>query len=209
MKKISFVLIATATLLTARTNPFFMPSGVQELGITSNSIKTYPPLKSASITLPSSARILKQVSVKFINIDGSVGTKTIHLSNKIDWRVPIFISQAFVTSAKESSVKQINKPADTVQFHKFLTLKIFSQSVDFATKDKNLRFFMMISPYRAVLDFKRESSFLSFYKRLNNTIFKSVAIGNHNGYYRVVLELDGDYGCQVSKTKQGYALSCF
>ena len=198
----------TATLLSARVNPFFMEHGLGELNVTSNHLKSYPPLKNASITLPSSARILKQVTVKFINIDGSVGTKTITLSNKIDWHVPIFISQAFPT-AKLTSVKSARQPVSLIKFHKFLSLKIFSSSVDFLTKDKNIRYFKMISPYRVVLDFKRVDHFLSFDKQLKNSIFKYVFIGNHDGYYRVVLQLDGDYRCSFTKAGQGYKLSCF
>ncbi len=198
-----------ATLLGARVNPFFMEQGLGELSITSNHLKSYPPLKNASLTLPSSARILKQVTVKFINIDGSVGTKTIMLSNKIDWHVPIFISQAFPAPVKLTSLKQAKQPVSAIKFHKFLTLKIFSSSVDFLTKDKNIRYFKMISPYRAVLDFKRVDNFLSFDKQLKESIFKNVSIGNHNGYYRVVLQLDGDYHCSFTKAKQGYKLACF
>jgi len=209
VNKVSFVLITAATLLSARVNPFFMEHGSGELSITSNHLKAYPPLKNASVTLPSSARILKQVTVKFINIDGSVGTKSIMLSNKIDWHVPIFISQAFPASVKSASSEPAKQPVSDIKFHKFLTLKIFNSSASFLTKDKNIRYFKMISPYRVVLDFKRVDNFLSFDKQLKNSIFKNVSIGNHNGYYRVVLQLDGDYHCSFTRAKQGYKLACF
>lgn len=209
MNKISFILIIAVTFVSARINPFFISQSLTNLSITSNHLQAYPALHNASISLPSSARILKQVTVKFINVNGSVGTKTINFSNKIDWRVPIYISQSLTRSSKSASVKLNIKPVDIIKFHKFLTLNIFSQSATFLTKDKKLRYFMMVSPYRAVLDFKRKNNFLSFNKQIKNSIFKTVAIGNHNGFYRVVLELDGDYRCLVSTTKQGYKLSCF
>jgi hypothetical protein len=57
-----------------------------------------------------------------------------------------------------------------------------------------------------VLDFKRESTMKSYAKKTDIKVFKSVRIGNHDGYYRAVIELDGLYKCDLKKTSVGYML---
>ena len=37
-----------------------------------------------------------------------------------------------------------------------------------------------------------------------NNVFKKIKVGNHKGYYRVVLELDGFYRYKMQKIKDGY-----
>ena len=58
-----------------------------------------------------------------------------------------------------------------------------------------------MSPYRIVVDFKAEYNFRSISKLVSENIIKSIRIGNHNGFYRVVLELDGQY--KYSFTQEG------
>jgi hypothetical protein len=46
----------------------------------------------------------------------------------------------------------------------------------------------------------------SYVKKIPNSIFKEVRIGNHDGYYRVVVELDGLYRYDFKKVVDGYII---
>ncbi len=205
-KKIIILLLISSVLLLARQNPFFPSTKVHQINITSNKIKSYIPLNIASISLPSSARILKKITVQFINIDGSIGAKSISLTNSINWHIPLFISQTY--QASHEVIIQ-DKKAKIIKFNNLVTLYIAKENIKIKTKDINIRHFMMIDPYRIVLDFKHVSDFLSFQKRIKKGIFKLVSIGNHQGYYRIVVQLDGQYKYNFTKISNGYILQCF
>jgi hypothetical protein len=64
----------------------------------------------------------------------------------------------------------------------------------------------MVNPYRVVLDFKGDYSFQSFSKNVQGSVFKSVRIGNHDGYYRVVVEFDGQYKYTFQKENGSYII---
>lgn len=48
---------------------------------------------SAQIEFPSSARLIKKIEVTFQNIDGSIQTRSVAVRGRIDWRMPLLISQ--------------------------------------------------------------------------------------------------------------------
>ncbi len=48
---------------------------------------------SAKIEFPSSARLIKKIEVTFQNIDGSIQTRSVAARGRIDWRMPLLISQ--------------------------------------------------------------------------------------------------------------------
>lgn len=48
---------------------------------------------SAQIEFPSSARLIKKIEVTFQNIDGSIQTRSVAARGRIDWRMPLLISQ--------------------------------------------------------------------------------------------------------------------
>ena len=209
MYKTFVLLFLSSLLLIARENPFFPAKNTKQINITSNQIKAYTPLEKIPFSLPSSARVLQEVTLKFINIDGSVGSKTLQVQNSIDWHKPIMISQPQAISIVQHPHKSSSKKSDqqfvkVIRFHDFLTLKVLKKSVQLVTKDKNIRHFMMVHPYRVVIDFKKTSDFLSYVKKIKNSVCTSVAIGNHDGYYRVVLFLDGQYHFSFKATQYGY-----
>lgn len=214
MYKIIFLLCSSFLLLSARENPFFPAKNVKQLNITSNQIQAYTPLQNIALSLPSSARILQEVTVKFINIDGSVGSKTLHVENSIDWHKPVIVSQSqntitSKTSLKTGDIKIKHNPVKIISFRNFVTMKIFPKSVEITTKDKNIRHFMMVDPYRIVMDFKHNSDFLSYVRKINHSVCTSIAIGNHRGYYRIVLFLDGQYHFHFKTTKDGYNIHLY
>ena len=201
--------------LDARENPFFPSDGERDILITSNEESDIQPLNRAAITLPSQARVLQKVTVEFKNLDGSIESKSIELNNNIDWHIPIFITQSYLqqeNSAQLQTVKPAKKSAKTkgsyqdIASIKYLSLLSFNKSLKLVTKDEALRDFMLVNPHRLVIDFKRESDFKSFVKKTSDTIFKEVRIGNHDGYYRAVIELDGLYRYDFKKIPEGYLI---
>ncbi len=69
-----------------------------------------------------------------------------------------------------------------------------------------LRNFLLVNPHRIVMDFKRDTDIRSYIKKYPKDIFRSVRIGGHKGYYRVVVELDGHYRYSMKKTSDGYVI---
>lgn len=196
--------------LNARENPFFPAKDSQNLSISTNKIQQHDQLKRATISLPSSARILREVSVEYVNLDGSIEKKSISLDNSIDWHLPIFVTQSY---SNDPVIKKIVPEKKENKFKKIVDYEFISFFTDgevlkIVTKDKKIRNFMLIDPYRMVIDFKRECDFRSYQKTVKNSIFRVIRVGNHNGYYRVVIELDGQYKLDLKKNNGSYILGC-
>jgi len=184
--------------------------GERDIPISSNKDRTKPPLKRATITLPAQARILQKVTIEFKNLDGSIESKSIELDNAVDWHLPIFISQNYSTQVdstpvvKKSTIKK--ERFDIIASVKHLTLSSSSKQLKLVTKDTIIRDFLLVNPHRIVIDFEKDTNIKSYIKNIKKGIFKKVRIGNHKGYYRAVIELDGIYRYNIKQTPYGYFL---
>ena len=74
------------------------------------------------------------------------------------------------------------------------------------TDDKVVRHFLMINPYRIVVDFNKESHFRGNTLITNLKRIPQIALGNHDGFYRLVFYLDGHYTYNLEPTRAGYRL---
>jgi len=214
---IRVLLISSLIFLSieARENPFFPSDGERDILITSNKESDTQPLKRAAITLPSQARVLQKVTIEFKNLDGSIESKSIELSNAVDWHIPIFITQSYTQQESPAKIEAVSNTQKSVtkkeSYQKIASIKHLSlyssqKSLKLLTKDEALRNFLLVNPHRLVVDFKRDSSMKSYVKKIPNSIFKEVRIGNHDGYYRVVVELDGLYRYDFKKVVDGYII---
>lgn len=217
MVLIRVLLISSLIFLSieARENPFFPSDGERDILITSNKESDIQPLKRAAITLPSQARVLQKVTIEFKNLDGSIESKSIELSNAVDWHIPIFITQSYTQQESPAKIEAVSNTQKSVtkkeSYQKIASIKHLSlyssqKSLKLLTKDEALRNFLLVNPHRLVVDFKRDSSMKSYVKKIPNSIFKEVRIGNHDGYYRVVVELDGLYRYDFKKISEGYLI---
>ncbi len=202
---IMFFLLLT---LQARENPFFPSKGEKDIPYTSNQVKTAPPFKRSSITLPSSARIIKKVTIEYENLDASVESKSIELDNSVDWHLPLFISQNYSQTQTSEMPKELIKK-QTIKYKKIASVKYATflasqKTLKIVTNDKIIRNFLLVKPHRIVLDFKRDTNLKSYTKENPKGIFCKVRVGNHSGYYRGVIELDGYYRYEMKKTSDGY-----
>jgi len=217
------LLISLIISLNARENPFFPSKDSQNLSISTNKLQKYEPLKRATLTLPSSARVLREVSVEYVNLDGSIEKKSISLDNSIDWHLPLFISQSYTNDdgsekapmlqkeevSKKEKISKKEQRFKKVADYGFISFFLNAKALKIVTKDRMIRHFMLVSPYRIVIDFRRDDDFRSYQKDLKNSIYKSIRIGNHKGYYRVVIELDGQYEIDFKKDTGNYLLGCY
>lgn len=207
----SLILLAS---IEARENPFFPAKGEKDIPYTTNQPQTIEPLKRSSITLPSSARIIKKVTIEYENLDASVEQRSIELKNRVDWHLPIFISQSYGDTQTEDiqekkqevskKVVQEYREIASIKYAKFLQS---SKSLKIVTEDKIIRNFLLVKPHRIVLDFKRDATIQSYSKENKESIFSKIRVGNHDGYYRAVIELDGLYRYSMKKVSDGYILN--
>jgi hypothetical protein len=214
MIRLFLSLLFLPLFLLARENPFFPVDNAEDIPLTSNKIEKAPPLKRATLTFPSTARILESVTVEYKNLDGSIATKKIQLHNAVDWHLPLFISQSYATSDTETkrySQTKKRKTAPKKAVYKkiaslpFITFYAEHKKLKVVTKDKLLRDFLLVKPHRIVCDFKRDTDIRSYVKSVGKgSYFKKIRVGTHKGYYRVVIELDGYYQYRVKKTASGY-----
>ena len=202
-----FILVVS---LFGRENPFVPAKGSFTPSYTANYVKKFPPFTEANATLSPSVRVLQSITFTCKNLDGSITNKTVQLNKAIDWHKQIYITQ---TKPQKCTKKQVvkkpkNQKKKKSAFKKVASLKFASfytsyDTMKIQTNDKLLRNFKLIKPDRIILDFKRDADFRT-YSFKGNAIFKKITIGNHSGYYRVVLELDGHYIYSVVKKPHNY-----
>lgn len=219
MIKVLFVVLLLLTSLVARENPFFPSSGEKDIPLTSNLDTTLAPLKRATLTLPSSARVIEGVTVNYRSLDGSRHSESIELDNSIDWHLPIFVSQSYLNEeqkvitpkkkkAKTAKAKIVSNKKSS--YKKIAGIKLISfyskeKKLKLITKDTIIRNFLLVKPHRIVCDFKRDTNIKSYVKNITKgSRFTKIRVGNHDGYYRVVIELDGHYRYSTRDTDSGY-----
>lgn len=210
MFRVVLYILMLFTTINARENPFFPSEGEKDIPYTSTDVQSYEMLQRASIEFPSEARVLQKVTIEYKNLDGSIVEKSIELGNAIDWHLPLFISQNYAQKSvvvepkvQKKSPKIVWNTLATIEGTKFLAQ---NKSLKIVTKDAMLRHFLLPAPHRVVLDFKREASFRSYTQNNKNSVFKVIRVGNHSGYYRVVIELDGTYKYKIQKKSDAYLL---
>jgi hypothetical protein len=205
---LSLFIIAT---LNARENPFFAAKGEKDVPYTSNETRDKTPLKRAAISLPSEARLLQKVTLEYKNLDGSIDKKSIELDNSVDWHLPVFISQSYneeknIIKIPKKRVSKNRTKYNEIASTKYVKFYSSDKKLKLKTSDKILRSFLLVNPHRIVLDFKRDSNMKSYSKNIPKNIFTKVRVGNHDGYYRVVVELDGLYRYTLNDISNGYIL---
>lgn len=213
MTRVFFTALFLIISLDARENPFFPSAGEKDLPFTSNEDRKIPQLKRASITLPSHARVVKKVTIEYENLDASLETKSIDLNHAIDWHLPVFISQNYanqravdkeiIIPKNEKAVVKKETAYKKVAGIEHARFFVSDNKLKIVNGDKLLRNFLLGQPHRIVLDFKKDTAMKTYIKKLENSVFTKIRIGNHDGYYRIVIELDGYYRYKLKKQPDG------
>jgi hypothetical protein len=180
-------------MLFARINPF------EPVITPKNTIIVKPKyFKKAEVYLPNDARVLKKIIFVYQNASSDIKQKEVEINKDIDFHSPIIITH------NPNPIKM-----KKVRISKFLTIFIKDKKIFLKTKDKLIRHFFLIKPFRIVLDFKRYSSFPTIVKKISDKFLTKVVVGAHRKYYRVVLYFDSNYNYKIFKTDEGIKIVCW
>lgn len=214
MKKVFFSTCFLLLSLEARENPFFPSAGEKDLLSSANENISLPKLQSASLTLPLDARIIKKVTIEYENLDALAARKIIELNHTIDSNLPVFISQSYSKDAactpkvsKKTLAKKVVQKYKEVARMKYASFFILEDTLKIVSSDELIRNFLLAKPHRIVLDFKKNSRLRTYIKEIDKSIFTKIRIGDHKGYYRVVIELNGHHGYDLKKQADGYSIT--
>jgi len=209
MRYIFMILVMLVVFLDARDNPFEPVKATGTTGKATYKKETRENFSSVKVQLPSSARILKSVEFRFQNLDGSIESKVVNVDNKIDWHDELIVKKLnddmmSPTAPELISLKKETHKIKKINFKNLILFTVDGKSLHMKTKDKKIRDFLVTSPYKIVVDFKKEVSFYTKVYSLKTKYFKSITLGKHSGYYRVAIELDGKYLYTKQKVNDGY-----
>ncbi|PAF49804.1 hypothetical protein BKH41_00420 [Helicobacter sp. 12S02232-10] len=196
MKKIFTVLFFLFYALIARDNPFepLLTPKESSHDATKNA-KDY--FEAFDFKLPTTARILKSVTITYENIDGSLDTKTLDIDQSIDWHYPLRLSQKNAIVSEETNYYSIPP-------FEFFTKQ---NKLYIHTSYKIQRTFILPTPYRLIIDMDRKEPNINQNIDINKRYFTKISVGTHNTFYRIVITLDGQYQYQVKKEDQYYVVS--
>jgi len=191
---VKYLIFLMGVLLFARVNPF-------EPVIKPESQKVIKPkyFKKAEVFLPSDARILKKIIFVYQNPDSDIKQEEVVINKNIDFHSPIIITHN----------PEISDSFKKYKLTSFLTLYVKGKKILLKTKDKLIRKFFLVKPFRIVLDFDNDTDFPTVEKKISKTFLTKAAVGSHIGFYRVVLYFDSNYKFKVTKNVEGVMIECW
>ncbi len=225
MKKTLLTTLIIATSLLSRENPFEPVIKEYSSPVFKERKKEYKPFSFKTLSFPSKARVLKEICIKYQNVDGSIEEKRISIDREIDWQKPLILTNSPISEEKKNpsankklsektrperkkaEKKEPRENKTVLKINPFCTLSMEGKKIFIKTSDKKIRSFMLVSPYKIVLDFKNPKDVESKTFKIKNPHIKKIVLGNHKGYYRIVFELKGHYGFTIKKYSKGYILS--
>jgi hypothetical protein len=229
MRKLLLLLCVTLFdlgVLQARDNPFKPVIDNTVLPVTSNTVRETPPFQTLKIALPSDARVLTSVALYYQSIDGSIKKRVVAVDKAIDWHKPIVVTQEGLPAASEkvaastkppkkqvkkataATSKKTKKSTRKLRFTPlpFVAIEVGHKQVHIVTKDEKIRAFHLTHPFKVAIDFRRKAGFLTRHISVEKPPFRAIDIGNHAGYYRVVITFDAPYRYTIKKSSDGYIL---
>lgn len=190
------------TPLIGRENPFFPASDAQT--VTSNISDTAKPLDSLDYRFPDHARVLKEVTLTYQNLDGSFETHKIDVDRAIDWHRSLVISQG---KKGDAPVVEKTKSASSADFG-FIRFDTKGKWMKIKTSVPMLRHFVLSEPNRIVIDFKKNKIFQKKEFHLNAPPFRTVAVANHRKFARATITLDGRYRHTLTQAGDEIIITC-
>jgi len=202
MKNTLFFLLLFFLCLEASQNGFFPAQGtLTDTQNISKQAKDLEALKKESIKLPSNAKNIRKITIEYENRDGSFDEKSVELKKSIDSNIPLYIFQNSINNKhtiKDGKYKELGSI-------KYLSFYSFEKTLKIKTKD-TIKTFLLDNPSQIVIDFKRNSRLENSIIWSPSTVFKRIKVGNHDGYYRTVIELNKKYQYKVIKIFDGFKI---
>lgn len=178
-------------------NPF-EPNDLKKETSNNNQI-SFEDFSSLKFTLPSSARIIRKITIEYQNVDGSVATMQKDILKQLDWHKPIIV--------KHDAKRMSDKTKYTEVFLKDPIAKVsyLGRYMRINTRLKIKNQFFLSNPYRVVIDFG--GSFVGNKQRqINGDFFRKINVSSHENFVRMIIELDTYYAYVIEKTTSGYLL---
>ncbi|WP_382262509.1 AMIN domain-containing protein [Helicobacter baculiformis] len=149
--------------------------------------------KTLKITLPTTARVLTKITLTYQDLDASVHTKEIEIGQRIDWHYPLKLTQEKAFLQPEHSTYQIAGFEFWIRENK-LYLR---------TTSKIQRSFILLDPYRIVIDIDRKEPTLRETLTIHKKHVNQVVLSTHDYFYRFAIALDGRYDYKIAQ-KENY-----
>jgi len=137
--------------LFARENPFVPLKSSKDIGEATSIKDTRKEFVAQSITLPSSARILKSMELHYQNLDGSIESKVVLIDKNIDWHDELVLQKLQDKPVMQEPMPSISDEEEqseakieikkSVNFQNRLTIDFIENNLWIKTKDKKLRDF--------------------------------------------------------------------
>ncbi|CAM2779035.1 AMIN domain-containing protein [Helicobacter felis] len=190
-----FILIVFALhLLVARDDPFEPAKKMDNhLDMFDENVADY--FKSIKFTLPTTARVLTKITITYQDLDASIHTKEINIGQRIDWHYPLRITQEKAFLQPEESTYQIAN----------FTFWIRENKLYLRTTSKIQRSFILLDPYRIVIDIDREEPTLRETLKIYKKRVNEVVLTTHTNFYRFAIALDGRYSYKIAQ-KNNYLI---
>lgn len=219
--KILLVLFALIGILKAEDNPFEKEQNE------SKNIVLPEMFQKEEVKFNSNARILKSITFKYINLDGSEEKINLDINKTIDWHDSYVISRAktpepskildvsVTIPEKNSSNTELNNsinieiPTQSSEIYDFIAYTTYKNKIKFSTNDEMISNFSIGNPSKIVIDFKSNTTSPTKNIKLKDSLFKRIDFGSHKGYYRLVIYLDGKYNYNIQKDSNGYLINLF
>lgn len=234
MRKILWLFLSLVALLMARENPFEMSMSSKNVGQTTHVKDERVDFNSTTLILPSSARILKSASVTFQNLDGSISEEVVAIDQNVDWHYPLLLSSQssetkttplspaetkksvekkvvtapalpLLKEEKKEVVSMNSMPVEAnFKLNEQISFFIQKNEITIFTKETKIRDFLIGEPYKIVLDFKKVTAYNTKSMEFKKAPFISATLGDHDGFYRIAILLDGHYRYDLQPFSGGY-----
>ncbi|WP_121021862.1 AMIN domain-containing protein [Helicobacter vulpis] len=185
----TLILFVLLGMLMAREDPFepASKSTHNNADMLEDAVVDY--FRTLKITLPTTARVLTKITLTYQDLDASVHTKEIDIGQRIDWHYPLQLSQIKALLQPETSTYEIANFEFWIRENK-LYLR---------TTSKIQRSFILLDPYRIVIDIDRKEPTLRETLTINKKHVNQVVLNTHNKFYRFAIALDGRYDYKVAQ----------
>lgn len=204
MNKVFYISLLLASAAFSRENPFFSSEESSTMPIASNTVTHKPPLTSMTYSFPDQARVLKEATFTFQNVDGTLETRKLQIDQSIDWRHPLILSQ--YENQKTAPATPTNKSSNAN--NEFIQFIHSNNRISLITKDPLLRSFSLRDPSSMIVDFVHPTTFNTYEKNLSAAPYTKVKVTYHGKFARALITLDGQHVCKVIKTDQGVNIIC-
>ncbi|WP_104639659.1 AMIN domain-containing protein [Helicobacter bizzozeronii] len=182
-------ILLVLSVLGARDNPFVPSKKAQRMDTKFPKDEVFDYFKSIKVSLPTTARVLSKITIFYQDLDGTTHTQEVDINQHIDWHYPLKLTQ-------EGAFLQPEKSTYSIGGYEFW---IRENKLYLRTADTLQRSFVLIDPYRLVIDIDRKAKDLRQELSINHKYVRNIAINTHDNFYRFIITLDGQYQYKIDQ----------